>query len=140
MFDRRLQCKLVRLVQERILFFQFRQVFLVICGRKGFLFLLVETDPFFQIAVADKPGIPDLLVQGLCLFRCREQTQHLSVIEHLFTERFQGFILLSGDVICPSMEPESPIRESFCRDCHTVPPVRFLTFNMSFFRRNGWFL
>ena len=62
MFDRRFQCKLVRLVQERILFFQFRKVFLVICSRKGFLFLLVQADPFFQIAVADKPGIPDLLI------------------------------------------------------------------------------
>ena len=30
------------------------------------------------------------------------------------------------------MEPESPIRELFCCDCHAVPTERFLTFDMSF--------
>ena len=64
----------------------------------------------------------------------------LSVIEYLFAERFQGFFLLYGDVVCPSVEPESPIRELFCCDCHAVPPESFLAFNMLFFRRNGWFL
>ena len=48
--------------------------------------------------------------------------------------------LLYGDVVCPSVEPESPIRELFCCDCHAVPPESFLTFNMLIFRRNGWFL
>lgn len=51
-----------------------------------------------------------------------------------------GFILLSDDIVGPSVEPESPILELFCYDCHAVPLERFLTFNMSFFRRNGWFL
>ena len=50
----------------------------------------------------------------------------MSVIENLFAERFQGFILLSGDVVCPSMEPESPIRELFCCNCHACLLKDFL--------------
>ena len=71
-----------------MLFLQLWQIFFFIhLNGKCFFFFLVHLDALIQVIVPDKAGIPDLLVQGLCLFRCGEELQSLSIVQDLLPER-----------------------------------------------------